>query len=203
MASSKYKVCALALTELGLRPISSFQDTSNTEAAQICGIIWDDFSKYILSIHSWRFTMKKRQLGRSTDNPLNEWRYAYDKPVDLLRLHAIFDGNGIGIMPYHGYELFNEYIYSDATTLWADYQANVEPQNWPYWFVEFAVVALAAKLAPILSRNDLADIKFRQAYGTPSDNLLGGLLGQAKRIDSMQMPVEPITSFELISERFR
>lgn len=193
----------MALTELGMEPISSFQDEDNVNASQICAQIWDDYARYLLSVYPWRFTMKKQQLGQLADVPINEWLYAFQMPTDLLSLRAIFSDSSAQRATYLGYEIFGDQVYSDSPTLYADYQAYVEPNLWPYWFVQFAVMALAAKLAPILTdKVEIANSKSLLAWGPPQDNLQGGMFGQAKSIDSKQMPVEPITHFELIEARF-
>lgn len=203
MASNKYKVCSLALTELGLRSISSFQQQDNFEAAAVCGEIWDNYSAYLLSIYSWRFTMKKVQLGQLLTPPLNEWEYAFQLPADMLNLRAIFQSDSRGIPPYKVYEIFGNEVYTNTQRLFADYQAYVDPDKWPYWFTEFFVMALASKLAPILTdKQDLANIKYIKAFGVPQDNGMGGLFGQARRLDSQRMPAEPVTDFELIQARF-
>ncbi len=203
MASNKYKVCSLALTELGLRPIIDFNDPDNLQVSQVCSEIWDDYSAYILSMYSWRFTMKKVQLGQLQAPPLNEWQYSYEMPADMLNLRAVFQSNSTGIPPYMNYEIFQNQIYSNVQKLYVDYQAYVDPDKWPYWFTEFFVMALASKLAPILTdKQDLANVKYVRAFGPLQDNGMGGLFGQARRIDSQRMPMEPVTSCELLQARF-
>ncbi|MBW8308084.1 MAG: hypothetical protein K0M45_00320 [Candidatus Paracaedibacteraceae bacterium] len=203
MASTKFSVCSLALLELGLRPISSFQDQSNLEAAGICGELWDHYSSYLLSVYPWRFNMFKQRLGLLADKPINEWNYAFQQPTAMLKLHAVFESDSPGYSPYKRYELFEDKIYSDVNKLWVDYQKYVDPSKWPIYFTEFAVMALSAKLAPILTdKQDLAADKYYRAWGSPQDNLRGGLVGQAMSINSKQAPSEPITSYPLIAARF-
>lgn len=203
MASTKFGVCSLALIELGLRPISSFQDQNNLEPANVCGELWDHYSNYLLSVHPWRFTMVKQRLGLLDDVPLNEWDYAFQQPGGMLKLHAVFESDSPGYPPYKRYELFEDKIYSDVDKLWVDYQKYVDPSKWPIYFTEFASMAFAAKLAPILTgKQDLASDKYYQAWGGPQDNLRGGLAGQAMTISSKQAPSEPITSYPLIEARF-
>lgn len=203
MALTKYEVCSLALTELGLRPIQTFEDDSNLEASRVCGQLWDHYSAYLQAVFPWRFNMTKRNLNRNLSSPLNEWKYSFDKPFDLLTLHAIFDTNSESAMPYQNFELFENYIYSDAETLWADFQVKKEPQFWPKYFEEFAVMALAAKLAPILTdKQGLADTKRIIAWGTPQEDSRGGLAGLALTVDAKQSPSEPVNSYPFVAARF-
>ena len=203
MALTKFEVCSLALTELGLRPIQTFEDNSNLEASRVCGQLWDHYSAYLQSIFPWRFNMTKRNLNRNLVDPINEWKYSFDKPYDLLTLHAIFNTDSESAMPYQNFELFENYIYSDTDALWADFQVNKEPQFWPKYFEEFAVMALAAKLAPILTdKQGLADSKSQKAWGFSQENNRGGLAGLALGIDSKQSPSEPVNSYPFVAARF-
>jgi len=200
MAANKYEICSLALTELGIAPITSFLE--DADESRVCGLIWDDYSRYLLSIYPWRFTLTKIQLGRLVAEPLNEYQYQYQLPGDLLRLRAIYDSSGDGATPRIDYQRYENQIYANYEEVYVDYQVYLEPIVWPYWFVEFAVVALAAKLAPILTtQDDIAESKMKRAFGLPSDNLQGGLFGQARRIDSSEQTARPIRSFSLIAVR--
>lgn len=200
---SEFQFCSLALLELGLRPISSFQDESNIEAAQVCGEMYDYYAKYLLSSFPWRFSMFKRRLGLLPDPPINEWKYVFQKPADTLKIHAVFNSESAHLNPYHMYELFQDKIYTDVDKIWIDYQRYVDPSKWPAYFVEFAIMAFAAKLAPILTdRQETTNAKSVLAWGAPQDNRRGGLFGQAAAIDSKQAPSEPITSYPIISARF-
>lgn len=201
MADSKFKVCSLALTELGIKAISSFDD--NTPASRTCGEIWDDYSSYLLSIYPWRFSMRQTQLTKLTIPPLTGWRNAFQLPSNFLSLRSVYNSQGYSPLPMHNYEIFMDKIYTNFETLFIQYQAYVEPINWPAWFLEFAVQSFAAKLAPILlNKQDVAQQKYMNAFGLPQDNGNGGLFGRAKSIDSKQMPAERITSFDLIAGRF-
>lgn len=203
MAFSKFDICSKALIELGKEPISSFQDESNLNAAAICAVIWDDYARYILCAHSWKFNMRKQQLGRVATAPLNEWLYAYQMPSDCLKLEAIRDSESTGRMTFLGYDILQDKVVTNAQFIYADYQIYVEPSSWPSWFVEFAVMALAAKLAPpITNQVDIADRKSLIAWGPPQDNFQGGLFGRAKIISDQQAPPQPITHFELLEARF-
>lgn len=203
MALTKYEVCSLALTELGLRPIQTFEDQTNVEPARVCGTLWDHYSAFLQSIFPWRFNMLKQQLSRNLAPPLNEWQYSFDKPANLLTLHAIFDNTAVGSMAYGNYELFESNIYSDRDELWADFQISKESQFWPKYFEEFAVMAFAAKLAPILTdKQNIADDKRVLAWGQPSEKLRGGLAGLALGIDAKQAPSEPVNSNPFVEARF-
>jgi hypothetical protein len=201
MADSKFKVCSLALIELGVKPISSFDD--NTPASRICGDIWEDYSSYLLSIYPWRFSMHQMQLASLVMTPLVGWQHAFKLPANFLSLRSVYAGQGGSPLSMLNYEIFQDNIYANSASLYIQYQAYVEPINWPAWFLEFAVQALAAKLAPmLLDKQNVSQFKYQNAFGYPQDNGNGGLFGRAKTIDSKQMPAEQISSFDLLAGRF-
>lgn len=202
MASSKFNICSMALTKLGKKPISSFQDQSNIEAAEICGLLWNDESDFILSCYSWRFNSTKATLARLDETPINEWEYSYQMPSDKLNIRAVYNSNSSTATPVTGFEIFGNKIYTDENTIIIDYQIAKEPIDWPTYFVQFAVAHMASVLAPSVgSPSDQA--RWDQiAWGPAQDNRKGGLFGLAKDLDSKIMPPEQIIDNELIAARF-
>lgn len=200
MATDKYKLCSMALTLIGAAPITSFEE--ETDVSRACAEIYDDFAKYILTLHTWRFNSKKQQLTRLNSTPVNVWLYAFQKPADEIRIHAVYESGQDGAQPIQDFDIFGDEIYTNFTTLYADYQYYPAEVYWPSYFVEFAKNALAAQLAPIITDDyKRADFYGTLAFGLPADNRTGGLLGEAKRIDSMQRPMEPIVYNELLAAR--
>lgn len=203
MAADKYKICSLALTEIGMQPIVDFNDAGNINAATICGEMWDDYSRFLLSIYSWRFNTTKIELAQLVQAPLNQWRYQYQLPADMLNMRAVYANDSQHMPPLMRYEVFEHQLYADTQQVFVDYQKYFEPNLWPPYFTKFAIKAIAADLATIMTdKIDLANLKRQEAYGPPQDNGQGGIFGMAKRIDSQMMPVTPITSFSLLEARF-
>lgn len=185
--ASKFDICSKALAELGEDAISSF--TANTPPSNTCGLIYPEYIKYLLSIHEWNFTLKKIQLARLTEGPLNEWKYAYQMPSDLLVFRAFFTGSETNILPQTNYQIYQNQVYTNETTVYIDYQFQPDESQFPPYFLEFAVKALATKLAlPITDDLKILQLKKVEAFGNPSDNLNGGEFAVAKRIDSIQSP---------------
>lgn len=202
MASSKFNVCSMALTKLGKKPISSFQDVSNLEAAEICGLLWDDESSFILSVYSWRFNSTKATLARLDETPTNEWTYSYQMPSDKLNIRAVYNSAESGATPITGFEIFGNKLYTEETKIIIDYQVPKEPVDWPYYFVQFAVAHMASVLAPSVGSPSDQGKWDLMAWGSVQDNRKGGLFGMAKDIDSKIMPPEQIIDNELIAARF-
>ncbi len=203
--ASKFDICSKALAELGEDAISSF--TANTPPSNACGLIYPDYIKYLLSIFEWNFTLKKVQLARLSEAPLNEWKYAYQMPSDMLVFRAFFVGSETNILPQTNYEIFQDEVYTNEETVYIDYQFQVDESNFPPYFTEFVVKALSAKLAlPITDDKNILQIKKVEAFGNPSDNLNGGEFAVAKKIDSLQNPSPSFNSNgggnDLLAARF-
>ena len=198
---SKFDICSTALVELGEDTISSF--TANTAPSKICGQIYPEYIKYLLSLYPWKFSKKKVQLARLTTNPINEWKYAYQLPSDILMLHGLFNSSSTGILPQTNYEIFQDQVFTDETIVYIDYQFQPDESNFPPFFVEFATAAMSAKLAmPITDDRGIEELKTFKAFGSPSDNLNGGSFGVAKKLGSMQDPTSAIRADDLLAARF-
>ena len=198
---SKFEICSSALVELGEDTINSF--TANTAPSKICGQIYPEYIKYLLSIHNWKFTKKKVQLARLVDAPLNQYKYAFQLPADMLILRAVYDTNDTSITPLQDYQIFEGQLLTDHTTIYIDYQFQPDESEFPPYFTEFVIKAMASKLGmPITDDRNIAQLKKVEAFGSPSDNLNGGELGVAKKLDSIQNPSPAILADDLMAARF-
>lgn len=198
---SKFEICSTALVELGEDTISSF--TANTAPSKICNQIYPQYIKYLLSLHPWKFTLKKIQLARLTTNPINEWSYAYQMPSDMLIMRALFNSDQTSILPQTNFEIFEDKIFTDETIVYIDYQFQPDESNFPPFFTEFVIAAMSAKLAmPITDDRNIEQLKSVKAFGSPSDNMNGGQFGASKKLDSLQDPSQAIRADTLVSARF-
>lgn len=199
--ASKFDICSSALMELGEDTISSF--TASTAPSKICGQLYPEYIKYLLSLHPWKFTLKKVQLARLSTAPTNEWTYAYQLPSDLLLMRALYNSSDTSILPQTNYEIFQDEVYTDETSVYIDYQYQPDESEFPAFFLEFATAAMAAKLAmPITDDLKIEQSKVVRAFGSPSDNMNGGVFGAAKKLDSLQNPSPAIMADDLMAARF-
>lgn len=199
--ASKFDICSSALMELGEDTISSF--TASTAPSKICGQLYPEYIKYLLSLHPWKFTLKKVQLARLSTAPTNEWTYAYQLPSDLLLMRALYNSSDTSILPQTNYEIFQDEVYTDETSVYIDYQYQPDESEFPAFFLEFATAAMAAKLAmPITDDLKIEQSKVTRAFGSPSDNMNGGVFGAAKKLDSLQNPSPAIMADDLMAARF-
>ena len=75
-------ICSDALILLGAAPISSF--TEGSDAAQACDRLYPDLRDNVIANYMWSWSVKKVQIARLSTNPLDEWKYAYQLPGDML-----------------------------------------------------------------------------------------------------------------------
>ena len=183
MAETDVTICARALVLLGASPINSLEET--TDGARICALVYPNLKNSIMSRYGWRFLMTKKALTRDATAPVGEWLYSYLIPGEALSIpHAVFYASG-DKLPAGEFEVFGRRVYTDYPTLFMDY-VTARPENeWPAWFVDLVTKALCAEIAfSITDQQSVADGWAYKAYGTPSDNGIGGAMGDCMTIDS-------------------
>lgn len=198
-------IASQALLLLRANTISSFTDDSNE--AEICKTLYEDHIKHLLSIYPWTFATKKRQLNQDTTSPINEYRYAHIIPSETLLIWALFNTDSIGASPVSNYDIYGtdsaRRVFSNYSTLYADYTFYPNTNAWPSYFTEFAINSLASILAvPVTGNSELAQMYAQKAYGTVSSNRKGGLYSVATSTDSKQKRNEYIFSSPLTESRF-
>lgn len=203
--TTSISIASQALLLLRANTINSFSDETNE--AEVSSVLYEDHVKNLLSLHPWTFATKKRQLSQDTTAPINEYTYSHIIPAEVILLWAVFNSDQVGANPVTDYDIYgtdtSRRIFSNYSTLYADYVIYPDENVWPAYFVEFAVNSLAAKLAiPVTGNADLAAYYNTQAYGTANANRKGGLFGVAAATDSKQKRNEFIISSPLTEARF-
>ncbi|WP_299083205.1 hypothetical protein [uncultured Paraglaciecola sp.] len=93
----------------------------------------------------WRFATGKQSLNRLTATPLNEWRYAFQIPDDVLLV--------IRMYPSQGYEIYEDKIYTNAASVEIDYIFRPLEPAFPAYFVEALAARLAEEIAISVTNN--------------------------------------------------
>jgi hypothetical protein len=137
-------ICNLALAKLAIPPIMALTDDSTQ--AQFCSRFYAEARNEVLSSHRWNFAMKRGTLVKLVDAPAFEWAFAYQLPVDCLR-----------VVQLNGYEQTQreaEFCIEGRTLLTNDEEANiryiaevVDGMLYPPLFVDALATKLASKLA--------------------------------------------------------
>lgn len=200
------EIASQALTLLRANTISSFSEDTNE--SQICDLLYTQHIQHILSIYPWTFATKKRQLSQDTTDPIGEYTYSHIIPSEALLIWAVFNTDSVGARPVNDYDIYSDgasarRIFSNYSTLYADYVIYPDENAWPAYFVQFAIVSLAARLAiPVTGNADLATWYEKEAYGSAAANKKGGLFGVATATDSKQKRNEFIFSSPITEARF-
>jgi len=199
---TKLSICSDALIMLGASPLSSFGD--GTDEAQVADRLYDDVRDTLIMQYPYSWTLRKKKLTRLADPPINEWRYKYQLPGDMLgNPKAVFDIDAVGARPVRDFELYSSGLYANLENVWVDYQYLPEPAEFPPYFVRLLKTALAAEFAePITDQITKADYFHGKAYGSPAENMRGGLVRVAINIDGADQPPQSIQEFPISDIRF-
>lgn len=194
-------ICSQALILLAEPTISSFED-DDSDAATICAVLYPTFKKGILTSYKWRITMRKRQLSRLSEAPLNEWKYAYQLPSDLMSLKAVMTSLEVGAPETTDYEVFGRELHTDQEIIVVEYQIEVDEPQWPPYLEQLAVFAFAALIAtPVTDQTSAAEKWQVMAYGSPGERRQGGYFATAKAIDAQGQPAQVIDNYTLVEVR--
>jgi len=167
--TSSISLASNALLLLGHETIASFDE--GTAGATIAANLYETSYLSLLTNHRWRFATKKAQLARLVDEPLNEYKYAFQLPSDCIYLIKTTSRQ---------YQIYGSKIYSNYLTMEADYIYRVGEDNLPPYFSKMFEFFLASQFAVPLTRSiDLATL-----YG----GFYSTALKSAKFADSTQHP---------------
>lgn len=195
-------ICSDALVMLGASVISSLED--GTPAATACSRLYPDLKDTLLSRYPWSWSIKKVQVARLVTAPINEWKYAYQLPGDMLTgVLAVFDSGSDTARPInYGWEIYGSQLYTNLETVFIDYQETVTEASMPPYFVRLLRIAMASELAIVITDQvQKMDYLRSIAFGTPGENGRGGLFREAVNIDSRGQLSKSIEDFSLIQVR--
>jgi len=199
---TKLSICSDALIMLGAAPLSSFSD--GTDEAQVADRLYDDIQDTILMQYPFSWSIKKVKLGRLSTTPINEWKYIYALPGDILgNPKAVFNVGTTSALPVRDFEIYSSGLYTSYEEVWIDYQYTPDPSVFPPYFVKLLKTALAAEFAePVTDQITKGDYYHNKAYGLPSENMRGGLMRVAINIDGADRPAQVIQEFPISDIRF-
>lgn len=199
---TKLSICSEALIMLGATPLSSFG--VGTDEAQVADRLYDDVRDTLLMQYPYSWSLKKVKLGRLLQTPINEWKYVYQLPGDRLgNPKAVFNVSSVGATSQRDFEIYNDGLNTNYEDVWIDYQYRPEPYEFPPYFVRLLKTALAAEFAePITDQITKADYYHQKAYGTPGENMRGGLVRVSINIDGSDKPAQTIQEFPISDIRF-
>lgn len=154
MAADETSIANLALAKLGISPIMALTDDS--KPAQFASRLYEQTRDEVLQGHRWNFAIARAELTRLAENPPFEWAYAYQLPVDCLR---VLQCNGYGIHERQDYwTVESSRLLSNSSEAKLRYVRRVTDGSLYHpLFVEALACKLASKLAtPLTSSKGIA-----------------------------------------------
>ena len=201
---SKVQIASQALIELGSEPISSFDErVSRPDLISIEQKI-DTVINDILSRHMWSFATRRAMLTKSANAPAFGWDDKFLLPSDRLRGGPIHLWNTPDIYDTQLKEFAIEdgHVLCNEETLYCRYVYPAQPGDWPPYVDQVMVKALAADCArPVTDETNTGVELKTEAFGTPQEQGMGGLLLTAITLDSQMSPPESFEDFPLVAVR--
>jgi len=146
-------IANLALAKLGISPIMALTDDS--KQAQFANRFFDQTRDEVLSSHRWNFAMRRGALNRLATTPEFEWAFAYQLPVDCLRVVQLngYEPNE----PQGAFAIEADQMFTDAEQAQVRYIARViDGSLYPPLFVHAVATLLASRLAgPLTGSREL------------------------------------------------
>ena len=181
--ASDIDIASNALLRIGANPISSF--TEGGAEGTVADNLYEPTIRDLFTKARWRFASAKRQLARLTATPLNEFKYAYQLPSDMLYMYRVY--------PYADYEIVSDKLYSDETEVYIDYIYRPDESKWPAYFQLLAEYKLASEFALSITDNRALN----ELYETKAMMQLRA----ARHADSQGRPVDGIQRFKYVDVR--
>lgn len=183
MSETDVSICARALVQLGENPITSLSEA--TDAAKTCANIYPGLKRAILSRYPWRFAMTKIALTKDATAPVGEWSNSFILPGDMLGSPVAVFMSTKDRIETTAFERFGQRLYTNHAELVIDYVADKLEAEWPAYFSDMMVAAMCSRLAfPVTDQQNVADRWYAEAFGTPSEHGMGGLMGDAATLDA-------------------
>lgn len=173
--NTKIGLISKALILLGEKPLQGLDDDryGATVGANLFELIYENE----LTSNPWRFASKKAVLSQLVDVPLNQWKYAYQLPADMLAPRYVFP---IGL-----YEIYGAHLYTDMTSVELDYTFKPEISQVPAYFAILLVYALARDMCKPITEDKEAVLIFNKEKYKPQRD-------RAMYADAQGRPATPV-----------
>ncbi len=201
IGTTDVKICARALVNVGMSPIDNLD--GDDDVTKTCNLIYPMVKKEILSIYPWWATKGKKQLGRVTSTPTNEYKYAFSIPSGALSGPlAVYNSGDVGAMPVKEWDIQGNMILSDEPSLWGDFQFDIDESRFPPYIENLIIYALSARIAESLTDDSSKADKYDFiTFGSPGEKRQGGYFETARTIDSRFRPTQSVSGFSLVDVR--
>lgn len=140
MALSAIALCSRALLMVGASSIAAFDE--GTAEAEVAANLFPSIRDAMLSSHPWNFALRQTWLARLVDDPVADFRAAYQLPDDCLRvISAGVAARGRGL----AYRIVGRALHCDADEVMLTCVARVAEETFPAFFDQALISRLAAE----------------------------------------------------------
>lgn len=202
MARTDVSICARALMNLGAAPINSF-DTPG-DVATFLKIAYPELRATIISGYQWECMRVRKELTREAVTPIG-FQFQFLAPGDMIGAPvALYWTDQPWVRSTSGFEVRGRKVLANYDRVWLDYSAERPEAEWPAWFANLVMSAVAAEVAfMITDQQSVKDYWEAKTYGTPSENRLGGLMGECMALDAQGSGNNPgIADSAFVDARF-
>lgn len=196
------RVCSDSLLMIGQRAISSFNE--GTDASNICDRIYPGIKKSTLQSYPWSFSFKKVKLAKTTNTPVNEYKYEYQLPSDRLgTIRRAFNSDAVGAHTFSQWTIQGDKLLTNEEMVVIDYQYLLTEAEMPSYFIQLLKYMMCWHLAtPMTDQDSKAQYWQSIAVGAPSENNRGGYFRTAMVIDGQGNTTQAFEDFSLVAVRF-
>lgn len=182
--TSQVEICSNALILIGDKPLANLNE--DRDGAVVAKNLYETTVRSLLTSHRWRFAIKKASLSQLTTTPVNEWTYQYQLPTDHI--------STIRTYPSSSYEIFEDKLLSNNTSVELDYIFRINENYFPPYFTEALEYLMASKMCvPVTGEGARAKAYFSMYLDK---------LSQARSTDSMGRPNTGVYSSPFTEVRY-
>lgn len=146
--NSEVSICNKGLRYLGGEEILSLMQ--ETRSARLCKQYYSEVRDEVLEEHHWNFATRYGLLARLQEAPPFGFAYAYQMPVDCLRIRRLRDKSAFEVV--EGRKLYTDSPSAEAIMT----VRTTNPAVFPALFAEVLARKLAAELAvPLMNSSRL------------------------------------------------
>jgi len=179
--TTEVSIANLALGWLGLDPLVSLDDDSNSAA--LCKVNLPGCRDFVLEGSDWTFAQKRAVLTPSTAAPAWGYTYAYPLPVDCLRVaYATANPDAGETQQLSQWVVENRMILCNEAALYIRYTARiVDTTRWSEGFSQACAQLLASNIA-VAATNSSGNMQLMfQLYQTKKDEAIASDQRQGRR----------------------
>lgn len=187
---------------LGSAPINTFDVGGDT--AQFLKVAYPELKATIISSYAWECMKTIKELTREATVPIG-FLHSFVGPSDMVGAPiAAYPSDQPDQRGISDFEVRGRRIVTNRERLWLEYTQLKPEAEWPAWFANLVTAAVCAEVAfMVTDQQNVKDHWEYKTYGTPSENRIGGLMGEAMAIDAQGSGNNPgISDTAFVDARF-